>query len=449
VAIKNIYLANLSELLYSTYSNNKNRNKIQKIIQSDGDRTLFYGSNNKLIVTSSKLDRNLVNDTLLLFKYKNITCLSPKTPSYSLSQDLFKDKKLKNGILKWLEKFSGTVNLIPYGSTAEFYQLIAWLKKKLPKLIINSSESPDRGNLFVRDYLDSKAGFRAVWDSSVNQGDIHAPLGFTCLNWKEVLQAVEYFYQQKKDFLLKLNYGVAGWGIEKFLTKQLLNHRELTAAIEKRCVDESVWRQGAIIVEQYIQADVNNLGGSPSIEYKITNKNGKSNLEYKYFCQQVLTDQGNFLGILIRNSLAKNKLFPKIKRSTEKFGRKIMAMGYVGTFDVDFIIGENDQSYALESNTRRTGGTHIWELANYLLKKKLNEYLIFSNDAFSIKKPVESYSQLKVLLKDLFWGEFAPKEGLIVTGTSMLKFNKFGYLILTKSENTLRKINGLINKRLS
>ena len=124
-------------------------------------------------------------------------------------------------------------------------------------------------------------------------------------------------------------------------------------------------------------------------------------------------------------------------------------MGYVGTFDVDFIIGENDQSYALESNARRTGGTHIWELANYLLKKKLNEYLIFSNDAFSIKKPVESYSQLKVLLKDLFWGEFAPKEGLIVTGTSMLKFNKFGYLILTKSENTLRKINGLINKRLS
>jgi len=79
----------------------------------------------------------------------------------------------------------------------------------------------------------------------------------------------------------------------------------------------------------------------------------------------------------------------------------------------------------------------------------LTNYLVFSNDAFSIKKRVKNYSQLKVYLKDLFWGTFAPNEGLIVTGTSMLEFNKFGYLILTKTEETLSQINNLINKRLS
>lgn len=446
---KTIYLANLSELLYPTYNCNKNKDTIQKIIQSDGDRTFFYGNNtDKLIVTSSPLDAVMVRDNLRLLGYKNTTCLAPKNPSYSLSRDLFKDRKLREKLLKWLGKFTDKVNLIPYGSTQEFYQLISWLEKKLPKLVITATESPQSGNLFIRDYLDSKAGFRAIWDLSVDREDIHSPLGFNCLNWQEVLEAAKYFYEQKKDFLLKLNYGVAGWGIEKFLVKKCASFYELKVAIEKKCSDDSVWRQGAIVVEQYILADESNLGGSPSIEYKIISKKGRSKLQYQYFCQQVLTKQGNFLGILIDNSLEKNKLFQKIKESCKAFGEQILKMGYVGAFDVDFVIGKTNDIYALESNTRRTGGTHTWELANYLLKDRLDQYLIFSNDACEVKKSIKKYTELKDCLKDLYWGEFAKDEGLIITGTSMLEFNKFGYAIFSKSRRTLSKINNLIKQRL-
>lgn len=449
MATRTIYLANLSELLYSTYNRNKNRDTIQKIIQSDGDRTFFYGDHNKLIVTSTVLDQALINDSLSLLNYQNTTTLNSKNPSYSLSSDLFKDKKLREALLKWLEGFKGRVDLIPYGTTEEFYHLISWFKKKLPRLIINCPETPNIDNLVVRDYLDSKAGFRSIWDRFTGKDDIKTPFGYHCPSWQEVLKAGKYFYRQKHNFLLKLNYGVAGWGIEKFLVKQYSDVTGLIAAMEKRCADKLVWWQGIVVAEQYIAADDKKLGGSPSIEYKIISRNGRSILKYQYFCQQVLTEQGNFLGILINNSLVKNKLFQKIRESSEVFGRGILQMGYVGTFDVDFIIGKKDDVYALESNTRRTGGTHTWELANYLLKDKLDQYLIFSNDAYKINKSVKNYSELKGCLQDLFWGKFRKDEGLIISGTSMLHFNKFGYIIFVKQQRSLVKINQLIKQRLT
>ena len=57
-----IFVMNMSELLYSSYRHSPGKETIQRIIQSDADRVLLYGSDNKIVVTSLPIHQELVAD---------------------------------------------------------------------------------------------------------------------------------------------------------------------------------------------------------------------------------------------------------------------------------------------------------------------------------------------------------------------------------------------------
>ena len=112
------------------------------------------------------------------------------------------------------------------------------------------------------------------------------------------------------------------------------------------------------------------------------------------------------------------------------------------------MISKQGDVYAIESNTRRTGGTHVWEASKYLLGENIGDYHIYSNDVLLTKESIKDYSRLKNLLSDLYLGNFGVREGLLVSGSNMLQYGKFGYIVFAKSKLRLNKINREIVKRV-
>ena len=438
---KTIYVINMSELLYPSYSQNLNKGVIQTIIQSDADRAMLYGGHNKLVLTSLKIDDVLVKDINNIFGYKNSISLSPQNPSYSLSKDVIEQEEFFDRIQKWIGKTS-PVYLIPYGASKEFFEMADFLKKKLPHVQFELSESVERRDLFIRDYLDSKSGFKEIWNRSAKE--IKTPFGFTCKDFEQVEEAALYFYNHAIDFLIKKDTGVAGFGIERFDIFKYKTRDHLLRELKKKCSDRLIWGMDKIIVEELIPISPKILGGSPSIEYKIS----KGKAHYEYFCPQILTSDGNFLGIEISKESERNNFFEKIARDSRLFANEIAHIGYMGVFDVDFVISQDNQTYAVESNTRRTGGTHVWEAANYLLgKDRLGNYILFSNDSYDVPSVYKNYSKVRQKLLDLFYGTFGTHEGIIVTRASGLRFGKLGYLCIARSKKRLICLNQEITKR--
>lgn len=442
-----IFVMNMSELLYSSYRHSPDRETIQRIIQSDADRVLLYGSHNKIVVTSLPVPQELVADLTGILKYKNVYALHPAKPTYSLSGDIINDSELYKKILSIIRQLKvQKVNIVPYGTTYEFLQLVEWLKKKLPRIKVSAPESCSQEQLFLRDYVDQKSGFRDYWARS--QAQIKSPEGFVCKNADQAIKATRYFHSIKKGFLFKHDTGVSGWGIIMFKFEK--NFAEVLRKIDHNLKENPLLKDTTIVVEELIDIDIRQLGGSPSLEYSLSqDEKGKGIVKFEYLCEQVVTDKGNFEGIVLSGNLKNGKWLRLLKKSGDKFAILMLKMGYRGVFDIDFVISKKGEVFAIESNTRRTGGTHVWEASKYLFGKNIGKYYIYSNDVLPVKEDIKDYSQLKNLLSDLYLGNFGAKEGLLISGSNMLQYGKFGYIIFAKSKLILDKINREVVKRLS
>ena len=65
-------------------------------------------------------------------------------------------------------------------------------------------------------------------------------------------------------------------------------------------------------------------------------------------------------------------------------------MGYRGYFDIDVVVAKNSKEiYLIETNTRRTGGTHVYDIAKKLFGTKWEKKnFLISNDQFCYGKKV-------------------------------------------------------------
>lgn len=60
----------------------------------------------------------------------------------------------------------------------------------------------------------------------------------------------------------------------------------------------------AIVVEELVDIDILQLGGSPSLEYSLLqDEKGRGIVRFEYLCEQVVTVGGNFEGIVLSGSL--------------------------------------------------------------------------------------------------------------------------------------------------
>ncbi|MSR71653.1 MAG: ATP-grasp domain-containing protein [Candidatus Taylorbacteria bacterium] len=394
---QSIIIANDAEAFTTIIEGIADKNcKTQKINKEHflSSRFLFWEKDNKIVITPFEIERAVL-DQLNNLGYINTICWTPKGKGINLCEEILRDTdlfiKLKNLISE-----NPSITLSPYCYTKEFAQLIEMLREE--HLIFTVDQEPQKKSAWLVDYLGSKIGFRI----EIEKLKIKSPEFFICKSKKEIIAAGKWFLEQKKSFVAKVSQGEGGWGV-------LLVDND--TKIQEELDSDSIWEKEPFIVEEFIDS-IPGDDNSPSVEVCINNKK----VTVKYVCNQILDARGKFMGILMGQDCIDKKIQLKIHLIAKKIGKRYKELGYRGYFDIDFILSKDGELYPVETNVRRTGGTHVFDSARYIFGDKwFKETVCFSNDCFTYKGNILSSNEIFRKIKKLQMPMQQKREGVIIT----------------------------------
>lgn len=414
--IKEIFIANTAEtfadLLEQIALNNiGQQDRIQQEIDLS-QRALFWGEDNKIIITPKPIPITLLKHNTKKIGYKNVKNLWPKNFGIRLCRSILNDPALTKTLIK-IFRSNQRVKISSYSVTDDYISLLRFLDKtadwqaaNLPKI-----ENP----LSLIKSIDTKNGFREIVTGLLPQGNLKLPIGFICQTKTDVVKAASHFLDAEKGFVIKVHNGESGWGV-KIIDNDATHKLSRDNIDDLLCVlseSDPIWNSAPYVVEEFISVDKMIGGGFPSGEGHITD----DGFIFDYLCGQEVTKDGSFEGIVLGNKVITDIVSKSIKIAMEKIGKELYIKGYRGTFDIDFAAGKDGNLYFLESNARITGGTHVYNLLSYLGLDG-SEYVI-SNDSFHYNAPPQKSERLLKLLSNLLYPIQFQKRGIIISFVSL------------------------------
>jgi hypothetical protein len=286
-------------------------------------------------------------------------------------------------------------------------------------LTVNTPESPDRDNFWIRDYIDTKSGYRNLASFWLKEAQELLPYGITSYNMDAAVKVVEWFSKRREACVVKADTGESGIGtfVVKPFTKE--NRSDVLARLK----EDPYFGDELIVVERFIPSDAQI---SPSLEVKVP-RFGQGDPEVTYVSKQLFMNFGDFCGIQVDKSLYQASWYSTLESSGLLMAEKLQEMGYVGHFDLDCIVSDDGRLYLLEINARRTGGTHVHEFAKHFYGDHyIDEASFISYEAMnsgSITSPVELMDVLRDYLLPIGGDK---RHGLVVTITRALHKHRFG-----------------------
>jgi hypothetical protein len=435
--LETIFISNIAEVYYKTYYNlpDKERKAHIEYDLIEAERALVCLGDNKAVVVSKRPDKHYIDDLCQRIGYHNLVVLSPARSTEKLNTDILEEPGLLKKVTQIVKENPG-IKIVPYYPTDDFFDLLAHLRQK--NLQFETPETVYRENRFIHHHHNSKVGFRTLWDKAVDADcPIKIPQGFIVDDLEEAITAARWFYYKKKDFIFKYNRGSSGVGVVFYHYKDLPKEEEAFKEYFTAQHQDRIWFEENFVVEEAIVRDESFFGGTPSIEFKI---NGK--VQFMYICAQWInkaTFEGIYLGkeLLDPQNLAIDDL---IKEGT-RFGEALKELGYRGIYDVDTVIDKNRQLYAVESNMRRTGGTHVYELGRYLYGSKfIDKISLMSRENLPVKKSIDTYQKLfKIIEPILFQKE--KYYGVIVVQPDSVSIGQLGYIAIAPDKEKLFELN--------
>ncbi len=447
--VKEIIVANVLEGFYKSYDSlaPSQKNYWHLYDTLEANRALFYNDDDKIVITSVPIHPEHFEATKKLMGWKNVHNIYPEIPLPSISENLLRRGKLSDTLEDVIEAHPG-IDLIPYRPTREFYTLVTTLQKK--GLDFNTPETVDFDISFVNNYAGSKRGFREIWGRAVPQefeSQIQIPPGFICANKEEAIEAAWWFYKKNSSFVIKYNKGTQGIGILIIEAKKMPSTKGKFIKRMMTKMKDKIWDEPVIIVEEKISVDKEVLGGSPSVEFFIDEKGKVKTL---YAGEQILdADRKTFRGFYIHPKVVKDKYIKNAYQAGLWFGKELAEIGYRGFYDIDLVISKDKKLFAVESNLRRTGGTHLHQGAVALLGEDYVSKYHFAGEDIAIPQRTKlSYSECRELFKDL---EFDPKEkeGLIYLNPDLLQVNILNIVMVAKTEQYFNYLRGEAQRRIS
>lgn len=437
-----IYISNMSEDVWpfiSAMSSSYSREiEIQENLRlSEHDLFSFTGKSNVLLILPKYPSSGYMRYVQDFSQNPKFKISATKIHTGEICKDVLHDKEILEAIDN-ISKESEKVSLISYCVSRQFLDLAIDLKNEYPNLYL--SESPDEADSWTVDFYGSKSGIRQLsQQSGADEPDFKMANGLISFGIENTAKIAAKMYTKNGGVVIKTNKGHSGAGLLIFRPHDLpKSYEACEKTILENLSEEKYWRLFPIILEKFIEPNCSIGGGYPNVEFKI-HKNGK--VEFLYYCAVRVTDRGVFKGIEIHNDVLSDQVAAQIVNTGFFVGEKLAQQGYRGYFDIDFIVAKNGNIYVTESNTRRTGGTHVYYLAQDLFGKDfMYETYTLSANIYQINsKSRLDNSRLFTLLKPVLFDR-KKKEGLVITGTSLLEQNSFGYIIFGKNKFRALKI---------
>ena len=411
------------------------------------DRALLWRGGRKVVVTSLPVEPAHLRYLQEAMGYARLENLSPREPTDSLCADVLREGDLRAAIVARL-RGSVEVRLIPFVAQPQVYAVAEALRQE--GIAVTTPECPPADLLWVRDYLDSKAGFRRFFASIQPRIEgLRLPEGGVAQDPAGAARLAARFLDQGRACLCKPNNSQGGVGFLILQPGDLEGDvRALRQAVRARLEADSQMRSGAIVVEELIAMDRSVGGGSPSLEMCVPSDPARD-VEFTYLCGQILTPSGYFYGVEMYDGVVSPALQHTLKAAGLAVAREVRRLGYVGIFDLDLVAGTDGELYAVEINTRRTGGTHAHEAAEALLGPRYWERAaVICNNELAYAGPPLAYAGLQELLRGLLFPVGGQKEGIVPTIVTSLPANRFGYLALGPNIRRTRSLERDVHQRL-
>ena len=421
-----IAVYNYLEVAYDFLSRSHDEEVVRRRY-SRSDRALLWLGDPKLaFVTMPVPHADYVRERL---GYANTEVIAPMAPSTALSLDILAEPRLLERLLEYAGP-ARTVQLVPYATTPEFLHLAATLRRDYG-LNVLLPESPSPDCLWVRDYADTKAGFRTLaerWLSHTPdwKSDWKSPLlpeGIVCRTFSQVVEVAHWFGQRGKACVVKADTGGSGLGH----TLLWPDEGDATDSVMERLLANDFLQGDLILVEEYIQSSAQM---SPSLEFFVPAL-GRGKPHITYLSNQ-LFDQGfgRFSGVILSREFMETSWYPIMAASGQVIAEQLQALGYVGHFDLDAVVDDEDRIYLLEINTRRTGGTHVHEFACFAFGPTyLGQSALISHNSLACGT-IDSFDGLLAVIGDLLYPIGSEKRGVVVTVSSTLPTHEFGCIIV-------------------
>jgi hypothetical protein len=398
-----------------------------------GDRGIFWLGPNKLLVVTKAVPN--AEYICKRWGYSGTSVLAPREPTHQLSLDIMRDADLSQRIVSYADS-QRRVQIIPYATTPEFYTLVDHLRSQFDLNVI-LVESPAESNLWIRDYIDTKAGFRALISEWIPEEDV-IPSGFICRDVKQAAKAVRWFNRRQLGAVAKSDGGESGLGHIIFPGPEVsLEH--ISSMLEA----DLFLRNDLIVVDQLIQSETQL---SPSLELFVPADGGTPVITY--VSSQLFSEFGHFSGVLISRELTQSGWYQRLAEYGLQIAKNLQILGYVGHFDIDSVVDDSGHLYLLEINARRTGGTYVHEYATLTFGEDYLEKvsLLCSN---SVKcGEINKLEDLIEILEDLLFPISGQDHGIVVTVTSSLSMNEFGCILIAQNEQELLVLKQKMLSRL-
>ena len=392
------------------------------------DRTLLWAGDPKLVIVSYPIAHASLIQAL---GFTETSHAFPQKPTFYLCKDILREEGLVEEIVNFAGK-DRTLNIIPYATTPEFYELVDFLRSN-KKLNVQTPESPDKKNFWLRDYIDTKNGFRSLASMWLKDAEDLLTLGVSCYSMEHAIRVVEWFSQKGESCVVKADTGESGIGT---VVVHPYNKEE-KEEILNRLKNDPYFADELIVVEKYVPSQSQE---SPSLEIRVP-RLGEGKPEVTYVSKQLFLEFGDFCGIQVDKSLYQTTWYPKLESSGLLLAERLQEMGYVGHFDIDCVVSDTGDLYLLEINARRTGGTHVHDFAKHVYGHDYIEKASFVSYEAMASGNITDPKELQDALADYLLpikGDM--RYGLVITITRALHNHRFGCIAVAPTAELALKL---------
>ncbi len=426
-----IYIANLSEDVWPFISAMSDPVARKAEINENAtlaDRDLFSlaSENHVLFICPKPIGNTFLSYFEELTGKRNFDILSPVNHSGEICRDIIADEKILKAI-ETAANSSRKVTMLSYATSFQFLSLVEVVQKR--GIAVVTCEAPDEEDAWTVNFYGSKSGIRQLAGASTAaEPDFIMPEGIICVSIVDAARIAANKYVKNQGVVIKTNKGHSGAGVLIFRPGDLPGdyrscEREILTYLKK----DAYWDLFPIIIEDFINVSTSVGGGFPNVEFKIS-RNG--HIEFLYYCGLRVTKDGVFHGVEIHNEAIPPKQAAQLVDTGYFIAERYASEGYRGYFDVDYVAGKNGKMYVTESNTRRTGGTHVYHIAEKLFGKEfMYETIVLSHNSYPFSDAtLTSFTEMYKRMQPILYNN-KTKEGLVIISENVLANKQLAYVI--------------------